>query len=83
MGNTDSDIFTPILVKKSLNSLAMSVGFVIRVPFFFIFSIFCVDLLRFAASLKVYSSHLNWGVRRVSFDPLLNTRCPASLKIFF
>jgi hypothetical protein len=33
-------------------------------------------------SLKVYSSHLNWGARLYSFDLLLNTRCPAS-KIFF
>ncbi len=35
------------------------------------------------APLKVYSSHLNWGARRDSFDPLLNTRCPASFKFFF
>ncbi len=30
--------------------------------------------------LKVYSSHLNWGARLYSFDLLLNSRCPASLK---
>ncbi len=34
-------------------------------------------------NLKVYSSHLNWGARRDSFDPLLNTRCPASFNFFF
>ncbi len=30
--------------------------------------------------LKVYSSPLNGGARLYSFDLLLNTRCPASLK---
>jgi hypothetical protein len=39
--------------------------------------------LSWPLSLKVYSSHLNWGARRDSFDPLLNTRCPASFKFFF
>ncbi len=34
-------------------------------------------------SLKVLSSHLNWGARLDSFDPLLNSRWPASLKFFF
>ncbi len=33
--------------------------------------------------LKVLSNHLNWGARLDSFDPLLNTRWPASLKFFF
>jgi hypothetical protein len=33
--------------------------------------------------LKVYSNHLNWGARLESFDPLLNTKCPANLKFFF
>jgi hypothetical protein len=34
-------------------------------------------------TLKVLSSHLNWGARLDSFDPLLNSRWPASLKFFF
>jgi hypothetical protein len=34
-------------------------------------------------SLKVYSSHLNWGARLYSFALLLNTRCPASFKKIF
>ncbi len=33
--------------------------------------------------LKVLSSHSNWGVRLDSFNPMLNSRCPASFKIFF
>jgi hypothetical protein len=33
-------------------------------------------------SLKVLSSHSNWGARLESFHPLLNSRCPASLKFF-
>ncbi len=33
--------------------------------------------------LKVLSSHLNWGARLDSFDTLLNSRWPASLKKIF
>jgi hypothetical protein len=34
-------------------------------------------------TLKVLSSHSNWGVRIDSFDLMLNSRCPASFKFFF
>ncbi len=33
--------------------------------------------------LKVLSSHLNWGARLDSFDPLLNSRWPAIKNFFF
>jgi hypothetical protein len=32
------------------------------------------------ATLKVLSSHSNWGARLESLHPLLNSRCPASSK---
>jgi hypothetical protein len=51
---TDSEICSPMLVKKSLNSLAISVGSVSRVPFLLIFSTDCDGLLRLAASLRSY-----------------------------
>jgi len=52
VGLIDSAIFTPILVKKSLNSSAISAGSVSSVPFLSIFSILGQDLFKFAASFS-------------------------------
>ena len=52
------EIFLPILVKKALNSVAISFGSVKVVPLAFIFSIFSLFLLRPSISLKVFQVFL-------------------------
>jgi hypothetical protein len=52
VGLTVSEIFTPMLVKKSLNSLAISTGSVSKVPFLSIFSIEDLGLFKLAASFN-------------------------------
>ena len=66
---TDSDILTPIYVKKSLNSLAISVGSDKRVPSLFIIcSILELLLFELAASFKSCQVRLGLCVFSLRFS---------------